>query len=37
MNTVTYIPAEIFGTLAMPPSKSAAHRAILYDRILNQR
>lgn len=29
MSTVTYTPAEISGTLAMPPSKSAAHRAIL--------
>lgn len=29
MNTVTYTSAEISGTLAMPPSKSAAHRAIL--------
>ena len=24
MSTVTYTPAEISGTLAMPPSKSAA-------------
>ena len=29
MSTVTYTPAKISGILAMPPSKSAAHRAIL--------
>ena len=29
MDTVTYTPARLGGTIAMPPSKSAAHRAIL--------